>query len=313
MAGIAAWSPAAFRSVMRPQAEDDREVLLTEKWGRIEKIQDGVWAHVSTPFETRDYTTVCNGGIIAGDKGVLAIEAFMQPKGAKWWGEKAMELTGRWPTDVVSTHFHGDHTGGHKGYFTDKHKPNFWLTNTTKEDAEKSFSGRGMKGNEFQNVQTIDAENGTEIDLGNRKVTLKPGSGHTNSDVTIELADPAVVFCGDLFFNRMFPNYGNAIPSRLNTYAKTIAATKDTIFVPGHGPVADAAAAKIYHDFLGWVENWATESITAGQTVAEATKEFKLPTQFEEWFVWSPDNAKKAWTAWDRELKLADADMKKSK
>ncbi len=305
MLGIAKFSPNGLRSVMQ-QIDPKREVVIEEKWGRVEKIEEGVWALVSTPFESRNFTTVCNGGIIAGDKGVVAVESFMQPKGAKWWGEVAEKLTGRWPTDVVSTHYHADHTGGHTGYFTDKHKPQVWLTDATKTAAEKSFDERGMDKNDFQNVMSIDANNGTEIDLGNRKVAIKPRSGHTSSDVTIELTDPSVVWCGDLFFNRMFPNYGDAIPGRLNEYAWTIKQQDDTVFVPGHGPIADSNAAAIYSDFLTWIETWARDSIKAGQSVEVATKDFKLPDEFKDWLVWAPDNAKKAWVAWERELKAAE-------
>ena len=301
MLGLAKYSPVALQKVMQ-QTDEKREIVIEEKWGRVEKVEEGVWALVSTAFETRDFTTVCNGGIIAGDKGVLAVESFMQSEGAKWWAEVAEKLTGRWPSDVVSTHFHGDHTAGHKGYFTDKHKPNMWLTEATQTAAESSFAARGMKKNEFQNVMAIDAKDGTEIDLGNRKVSIKPRSGHTSSDVTIELADPSIVWCGDLFFNRIFPNYSDAIPRQLSEFADSLVAQKGTVFIPGHGPIADANAATIYHDFLDWVESWASDSIKAKQTVEEATKDFKLPKEFKDWLVWSPANAQRAWTAWDREL-----------
>ena len=312
MAGIAQFSPALFRSVMQ-QTDDAHEVIATEKWGRVEKIQEGVWAHVSTAFETRNFQTVCNGGIIAGDKGVLAIESFANPKGAAWWGETAKELTGKWPTDVVMTHFHGDHTGGHAGYFTDKHKPNMWVTDATKDAAEESFA-KGGKKNDFKNVMAIDAVNGAEIDLGNRKVAIKSRVGHTASDVTVELKDPSIIWCGDLFFNRIFPNFSHATPGKLNGYASTIAAQKDTVLVPGHGPVADFEAAVKYKDFLAWLETWARESIDAGSNADTAGKEFKLPKEFEDWFVWSPNNAKLAWTAWDKEIKAtAKAEMKEEK
>ena len=302
MLGLAKYSPVALQHAFQQQADVQREIVIEEKWGRVEKVEEGVWALISTPFETKDFTTVCNGGIIAGDRGVLAVESFMQPAGAKWWAEVAEKLTGRWPTDVVSTHFHADHTAGHKGYFTEKQKPNVWLTEATQTAAETSFGERGMEKNEFQNVTIIDAKDGSEIDLGSRKVAIKPRSGHTSSDVTIELADPSIIWCGDLFFNRVFPNYGDAIPGRLNEFADSIVTQKDTMFIPGHGPIADADAATIYHDFLNWVETWACDSIKSKQTVEEATKDFELPKEFKDWLVWSPENAKKAWAAWNREL-----------
>ena len=242
MLGMALFAPAMFQKVMQAQEKDRDNIVAEEKFARLEKIEEGVYAMVSTPSfkEGKHFTTVCNGGIIAGEKGVLAIESFMQPKGATWLANQAKALTGKWPTDIVSTHHHGDHTTGHKGYFVDGNKPRVWLTDSTRKAAEGGFKQRGMKDNDFENISTIDGE--SEIDLGNRKVKLINRSGHTNSDVTIEVVDPKVVFCGDLFFNRMFPNYGDAIPSKLEKYLKEITAAKDVTYVPGHGPIADVEA-----------------------------------------------------------------------
>ena len=234
--GLAMFAPSLTRAAFAPQQDDN--VVATEKWGRLERVHDGVWALISTPFgDEGDFTTVCNGGIIAGEKGVVAVESFMQTKGATWLAEQAKQLTGRWPTDVVSTHYHADHTAGHKGYFTEEHEPQIWLTEATRSAAEASFGERGMEDNDSQNVSTIDAENGGTIDLGNREVRLVTRRGHTSSDVTIELVEPKVVWCGDLFFNRMFPNYGDAIPGKLNEYSASIIETSDVTYVPGHGPM----------------------------------------------------------------------------
>lgn len=297
---LACFSPSLLRQAFANS--DDREIEAKEKWGRLEKVHDGVWALISTPFTSRDFTTVCNGGIIQGEKGVLAIESFMQPAGATWIAEQAKRLTGSWPTDVVSTHYHADHSGGHRGYFKDGQSPRMWLTDATKNAAEKSFKERSMEGNSFRNVSSIDPKRGATIDLGNRQVKLVPRSGHTDSDVTIELVEPKVVWCGDLFFNRMFPNYSDAIPSRLNKYVASISAAPDVTYVPGHGPIADVAALETYKEFLGFIEQRATEAYQAGRPVEAETKEFKLPERFAKWLVWSPENAKNAFNAWYREL-----------
>ncbi len=70
------------------------KVVAREPWGRIEKLHDGVWAIVSTPLDTRDFTTMSNGGIIAGSKRVLLVESFASAKGAGWAARQARELTG---------------------------------------------------------------------------------------------------------------------------------------------------------------------------------------------------------------------------
>lgn len=300
MLGIASYAPGQIRNVFAQQEES--KIVVKKKWGSLEKVADGAWALISTPFTTRDFTTVCNGGIVAGSKGVLCIESFNKPKGATWLANQAKELTGRWPTDIVSTHFHGDHTAGHKGYFVDGQKPNVWLTKKTKAAAEKSFIARKMKDNSFKNVSIISPDDKTIIDLGDRKVKLINRSGHTPSDVTVEVVDPKIIWCGDLFFNRVFPNYSDATPSKLAVYAKQLEKSSDVIFVPGHGPVADQAAVKIYQEFLAFVGDHADKSHQAGDKVAAAAEKFELPESLKNWLVWSPQNIKLAMRAWYREL-----------
>src|SRR5260221_3570353 len=97
-------------------------VVTREPFGNLEVVGDGVWALVSTPLGG-DRTTLSNGGIIAGRNGLLAIEGFNQPQGAQWLAAKARELTGRWPTHVVLTHYHADHANGVAGYFARRGKP----------------------------------------------------------------------------------------------------------------------------------------------------------------------------------------------
>ena len=203
---------------------------------------------------------------------------------------------------MVSTHYHGDHTSGHGGFVVNEKAPRIWLTDSTRESALKSLKEK--EGNDtFKNVQKLDASKPTEIDLGGRVVKVIPRLGHTNSDVTIEVVDPKVVFCGDLFFNRMFPNYSDATPINLNKYAAELVAAKDTLFVPGHGPVADAAALKSYKEFLAHVESAAKAAFKAGDPEEEASKEFKLPDSLKEWLIWSPDVVKRSCVAWYKELR----------
>ena len=298
---LACVAPSLMRNVFAAQTAES--IVVEEKWGRLEKIHEGAWALISTPFTTKDFTTVCNGGIIAGDKRVLAIESFMSPKGARWLAEQAQQLTGKWPTDIVSTHYHADHTAGHLGYHRPDNKPRLWLTEATKVTAEASFIERKMSNNEFQNVSLLKTDEATLLDLGNRRVKLVPRSGHTASDMTVELVEPKVVWCGDLFFNRMFPNYGDAIPTHLNQYVDEILQTQGVTYVPGHGPIADTEAVEKYQEFLMFLQESATTAFQAGKSFKEASKNFKLPKQLDRWMVWSPENASKAYAAWYRELK----------
>ena len=279
------------------------KVVATEKWGRLEEITPGVWALISTGFRTRDYTTLCNGGIIAGKTGVLAIEGTNSAKGAKWLKAQAEKLAGRAPTDMVVTHYHGDHSNGHSGYHGKDSALKTWVTAPSRAVAEWTFKKAKPPIVPFQNVQELSTEKTTEIDLGGRTVSIVPRKGHTMSDVTIEISDPKVVWTGDLFFNRVFPNYGDSTPNLLNDYANEMSKLDDeTIVIPGHGQAADQAAIKVYQTFLKEIQMAATKSHEAGKDPLAAAAEYSLPKSLNEWLVWSPQNINRAFQAWHRVL-----------
>ncbi len=305
VAGLASLAPAMTRKVFAVQEED--KVVAKEKWGRIETIADDTWAVISTPFDHKDFTTVCNGGIIRGKDRVVAIESYMNPKGAGWVAAQAKKLTGKWPTDIVVTHFHGDHSSGASAYFADGEKPNLWVTEPTGSNIQRTLKTSNAKlpkdkRQKYPPTKELSHKEATEIDLGGRKLKIVPRSGHTTSDVSIELSEPNVIYCGDLFFNRMVPNYGDAIPATLNKVVDSMKSDKETIYVPGHGPVANNKDFAFYREFLTSVENKAKGFFDAGITKEKAAKEFKLDKKFEDWYIFSPAVIPRAMNAWYKEF-----------
>ncbi len=292
------------------------EVLKTEPFARVEKIADGVWAVVSTPFaggmDQPRPTTFSNGGIIAGKDGVLAIEGFMTPAGAAWQSDLALALTGRRPSHVVLTHFHGDHSSGLAGYGHGAELPAMIATETTRKllwerQAAEMKEPKGPLAEAARLVVLpdrviMDPSQPTEIDLGGRIVRLQPRAGHTASDVTIELDEPRMVWCGDLYFNGLFPYYGDALPSQLAQHTSAILQDADALFVPGHGALATAADAKPYLELLAHVEAAARAAHQAGTPAEQAWQSYKVPASLGEWTFFRPDVASFAFTAWYREL-----------
>ena len=273
---------------------------------------------ISTPFEDRDFTTVCNGGIVAGKDRVLVVESFMNSKGAKWVAEWAKKLTGKWPTDIAVTHYHADHSTGADAYFTDTEKPNLWVTRESRAGISKNIeqakqraaqakkSGKGKKvvaPARYPETKTLASDKTTELDLGGKKINLVPRVGHTSSDITIEMPDPNILYCGDLFFNRMIPNYSDADPVKLKKHVKSFRREKESIYVPGHGPVADNNAVDLYLEMLDFVEGKARDAFKAGKTVDEAAKAFELNKKFKDWYIFSPAVVPRAMNAWYKILK----------
>ena len=292
---MAAASPLLSRTLWA--AQERYPVVAREPWGRLERVADGIWALVSTPLVDR--TTLCNGGIVAGRAGVLVVEAFGSDAGARWMADQARALTGRSATHLVVTHYHGDHTGGLRGAFATA-DVTLLATEVTRDQTRDR--NQGSPADLLAGAQLLDSRRPTEIDLGDRSVVVVPRRGHTDSDVSLEVSDPSVVFCGDLVWNAMFPNYMDAIPSRLSMNVRMLRSMEAGTYVPGHGALADAAAMTRYLELLDDVEAAAREAIAQGIEAEEAGARYTVPAGLGEWTLFNPRYFQTAIGAWIKEL-----------
>lgn len=276
-------------------AQERFPVVVSEPWGTIERLGEGVWSLTSSPLEDR--RTLCNGGIIAGRSGVVLIEAFGSDQGFEWMAEQARRLTGREPTHVILTHYHADHTGGLQA--VGRSGAELLATPMTR-DATRT--NRNAPNPVLNGATPLDYIRPTEIDLGDRSLVIVPRRGHTDSDLTVEISDPAVVFCGDLVWNRMFPNYMDATPSRLTQAVTLIRATPASTFVPGHGPLLDVTQLDRYLGLLRHVEAAARQALQEGMTAQEAGDAYRPLPEVRDWVLFNDDYYTRAISAWMEEL-----------
>ncbi len=303
LALASALAPAVARASWARQPVG--QVVRSEPFGRLERVADGVWALVSTPFGG-DRTTLSNGGLIAGRNGVLAVEGFMTPDGARWLSEQARLLTGRWPTHVAITHYHADHSAGVAGYRTEGARPTVHATSETVERVLGALPATPLPADEARRealTQVVPPDGAAAMfDLGGRQVRLVQRRGHTASDVSVELDDPSVVFTGDLVWNGLFPNYVDATPTELGAAVRALRRSHATTYVPGHGDVATDADMGRYLNVLGEVEHAARAAYVRGTPPADAAASFVLPPSLGEWVLFNRIFFERAFVAWSREL-----------
>ena len=275
-------------------------------WGRIVKLGEGVWSVISTPLVHDDWTTLCNGGIVAGKDRVLVIESFAKPAGARLVSEHARELCGEGPTDVLITHYHGDHANGLEGFAAVDSRPVIWMTATTQKlirdaDGQAEQSPTPLRQEMLDTATLIDPEAVMDLDLGGLELKIHPRRGHTASDVTVELEEPSIVFCGDLVWNQMFPNFRDTLPSALSESVRALGRERATAYVPGHGPLAGNADVARFVDLIDAVEAAALEGIEKGNPAAEAAAGFHLPQALEDWHLFQESYFEIAIGAWYKE------------
>ena len=294
--GLMALGSSARRAAGAQSFQERFPVVASEPWGRLLRVADGVWALASEPL--RDRTTLCNGGIVQGRAGVLLVEAFGSDEGSRWMVEQARTLTGRLPTHVILTHHHADHTRGLRAAAaaTD-------VALATSETRDRVFEREPELAEATgSRVEVLDDRRPTEIDLGDRSLVVVPRRGHTRSDVTVEVFDASVAFCGDLVWNGMFPNYVDAAPLRLSQAVRVLRARGMGTYVSGHGTMADPEAVDRYIALLDDVEAVARRALERGETAEAAGARYRLPAGMEDWVLFDPGYLVRAIGAWMREL-----------
>ena len=303
----AAIAPTAARRVFASAGSSGRLGPSTESypWGRLEELGEGIWALVSTPLsggpEARK--TLCNGGIIAGRDGVLVVEAFATAEGARWMAEQARRLTGNYVTHVVITHHHGDHANGRGGYATLGHPPRIMTTPVTRDRLAEKMEEAASDRRPPPPEGSIPAEGDPlAIDLGGRTVRVVPRRGHTASDLTVRVEEPPVLFCGDLVWNGLFPNYMDARPSQLHGHVRDLVAAEYPVYVPGHGPLADGPALRRYWRLLQDIQDAARQAREQGVPPEEAAARYRPPESLGDWTLFSDRYYELAFEAWRAEL-----------
>jgi glyoxylase-like metal-dependent hydrolase (beta-lactamase superfamily II) len=284
---------------MRPRYAVGGRIIAREPWGTLEQVGEGIWAMLSTPLADR--TTLCNGGLIAGRDGVLMIEAFGSEAGARWMSDQSLALTGRRPTQVLVTHYHADHTAGIPA--ATAHGATLHLTARTRDLVLERNTNPPRE--LLAGASVIDATRESTIDLGARRITLRPLDGHTGSDVAVSVDNGATLFAGDLVWYEMFPNFVDATPSRLSASVRALRSPAVRTVIPGHGTRTDAAGLERFVALLDAVEAAARSALSRGATAEQAGQAFRMPAGMEQWTLFNARYYERAIGAWMRELSNA--------
>lgn len=128
------------------------------------------------------------------------------------------------------------------------------------------------------------------VDLGHFPIVIETYPGHSGTDLIIRVPEQKVVYAGDLIFSGSYPATfdESATISGWRVTLKTFASwDKDTIFVPGHGPLCGQEGIQRLRDVFDDLSEQAEKMYKAGVPAAEAGDQYVVPEEFKALAVFS--------------------------
>jgi glyoxylase-like metal-dependent hydrolase (beta-lactamase superfamily II) len=118
-----------------------------------------------------------------------------------------------------------------------------------------------------------------DLTVGDRRVCLiEVGPAHTAGDVVVHLRDEGVVFTGDILFHGGHPIVWAGPVSNWIAACDQVLALHPTTVVPGHGPLAPAAALAELRGYFEYLTLETRRRFDAGMSAAEAARDIDLGT-----------------------------------
>jgi glyoxylase-like metal-dependent hydrolase (beta-lactamase superfamily II) len=130
-----------------------------------------------------------------------------------------------------------------------------------------------------------------KVDLGGVTAVIESHVGHSGTDVIVRVPEQNVVYAGDLLFSNMYPVTFDtqATVSGWRQTLKTFASwSKDTLFVPGHGPICGQEGIALLRALFDDIEEQAQKMYKAGVPAVDAADLYEIPEKYKNVaiFVW---------------------------
>ena len=235
----------------------------------IRKIKDGL-------FVIPGYDGAVTGGNVAvrvTSEGTMIVDDRFPPSSREIAG-KVRSVTSQPIKYVLSTHSHGDHSGGHPEFI----------------EVAEIIAHRNNRANMVRNKQAAPPRvvfaDQASVFLGGAEVqAIHLGRGHTNGDAVIYFPDLRTIHTGDLvvwgkrtdgsiltpFIDR---SNGGSLVQWVTTLDGVLKLDFDTA-IPGHGPVLTKENVRTFRQNLVTLRQRMIEIVKAGGTKEDLAKRLK--------------------------------------
>jgi cyclase len=122
------------------------------------------------------------------------------------------------------------------------------------------------------------------MDLGGLTAVIENYPGHSGTDIIVRVPEQNVVYTGDLLFSGMYPvtfDTGATVSGWRQTLKTFASWDKDTVFVPGHGPICGQEGVALSRALFDDIEDQARKIYKAGVPAAEAADLYAVPEKYK--------------------------------
>jgi cyclase len=123
-----------------------------------------------------------------------------------------------------------------------------------------------------------------KVDLGGITSVIESYPGHSGTDIIVRVPEQNVVYTGDLLFSGMYPvtfDTGATVSGWRQTLKTFASWDKDTVFVPGHGPICGQEGVALSRALFDDIEDQAQKMHKAGVPAADAADLYVVPEKYK--------------------------------
>jgi len=131
-----------------------------------------------------------------------------------------------------------------------------------------------------------------KVDLGGVTAIIESYPGHSGTDVIVRVPEQNVVYAGDLLFSNMYPvcfDTQATVSGWRQTLQSFASWNKDTLFIPGHGPICGQEGIALLRALFDDIEEQAQKMHKAGVPAAEAADLYVVPEKYKNVAIFSWD------------------------
>jgi len=273
----------------------------------FETIGDGV----TFGRARREGTALSNTAVVDLGPSTLVFDTSLTLHSARDIRAASLALTHRSPSLCVNSHWHLDHVAGNQVFadlsiYASKRTIEILLEKRAEMEMELSRERLEAEIREFErqrNLQSTEAgraiydavlrinrillteaaergftppsssfEEQLRLPVEREAALLNFGSGHTESDTVLFLADDRILFAGDLIVAENHPNLISGDPVHWLIVLDKIDELRPERIVTGHGPLGSVATVEVMRDYL-----------TTAIELASEAGDPAVPTRFRSW------------------------------